>query len=188
MVIAIIAGILLVTLVLACIGSYIVIHKSNKEKDTEEVSKIAVSGKYAAVLRPAADSLAEKKPSKTELEGWLNAQGISKEQKDRYLENWQNSINEIVKTINDGDMNGVTTYRVAVGQKDKNLCRFLPPDHFITRDQINRNAELLPPYCFGSDSVIAPKLPWEKSDGSGGWKAVLPKDGRYEVPDWRQMV
>ena len=188
MVIAIVAGILFVVLVLACIGSYIVVHKSNKEKDTEEITKIAVSGKYAAVLRPVADSLAEKKPGKAELEEWLNAQGISKEQKNKYLEDWQNSINEIIKTVTDGDMNGVTTYRVAVGQKDKNLCQFLPPDHFITRDQINRYAELLPPYCLGSDSIIVPKLPWEKNDDSSGWKAVLPKDGVYEVPNWRQMV
>lgn len=188
MIIAIIAGILLVTMALVFIGIYIVVHNSNKDKETEEVSKIAVSGKYAVVLRSAADLLAEKKPRKVEIEEWLNSQGVGEEQKNRYLKDWQNSINQTIKTINDGDANGVTTYRIAIGQKDGNLCQFLHPDHFITRDQINRYAEILPPYCLGSDSAVTPKLPWEKNDGTDGWKAVLPKDGRYEVPDWRQMV
>ncbi len=188
LVIIIIVAILLLTIILAGIGVYILVHKSNKEKETEEISKIALSGKYSVALRPVADSFAEKKPSITEIEEWLNSQGIGEEQKKKLLEEWQQSINRSIKTINEGDMGGVTTYRIAFGSKDKNICLFLHPDHFITREQINRNAEILPPYCLGSDSAVVPKLPWEKNDGAGGWKAVLPKDGRYDVPEWRQIV
>jgi uncharacterized protein YpmB len=187
MAITIIITILLLTLLLSGIGAYIAIHKSNKEKETEESSKIRQSGRYAVALRSAADSLAEKKPGKAELEEWLNSQGISSEQKSKLLKSWQNSISETIKTINEGDLNGVTTYRVALGPKDKNLCLFLLPDHFITREQISRHAEILPPYCLGSDSTVVPKHPWEKSEETSGWQAVLPKDGHYDVPDWRQI-
>ncbi len=184
MVIAIIAGILFVTLALVFIGSYLVVHRSNREKDTEEIAKIALSGKYSVAFCPVADSLAKKKPGLTELEGWLNSQGIDEEQKKKLLENWQKSINQSIKTVNDGDMNGITTYKIDLGPKDKDICNFLHPDHFITREQINRNAEILPPYYFGSDSVVAPKLPNDK----GGWQSLLPKDGGYEVPDWHRIV
>jgi len=188
MVVAIVIVILLLAVMLSGIGAYIVIHGSNRERETAEVSKIAVSGKYAAVLRPVADSLAEKKPSKAKIEEWLNSQGTSAEQIAKLMENWQNSLNETIKTVNEGDMNGVTTYRIDLGPKDKNLCGFLQKGHFLTRDQINRNAEILPPYCLGSDSRVVPKHAWDNTDETGGWKSVVPKDGNYGVPDWQQIV
>ncbi|MDR1829459.1 MAG: hypothetical protein LBQ76_01675 [Candidatus Fibromonas sp.] len=189
MVIIIIVAILLLTAILAVIGIHISVNKSNKEKETEEISKIAVSGKYSVALRPATDSFAEKKPAMAEIEEWLHFQSIGEEQKKKLLEDWQQSINQSIKTINEGDINGVTTYRIALGPKDKKICGFLHPDHFITREQISRNADILPPYCLGSDSTVVPKLPWEKNDGTtSGWKAVLPKNGGYDIPEWRQIV
>jgi len=187
-VVAIVVAILLLTVVLAGIGAYIVIHGSNSEKEKEEVSKIAVSGKYAAVLRPVADSLADKKPSQQEIEEWLNSQGIGAEQKNSLMENWQSSLNETIKTISEGDINGITTYRIDLGPKDKKICGFLHKDHFLTRDQINRNAEILPPYCLGSDSKVVPKHAWDNTDETGGWKSIVPKDGNYGVPEWQQIV
>jgi len=188
MVIAIIVIILLLTILLSSIGAYIVIHNSNREKEKEEILKIAVSGKYAAVLRPVADELASKKPSEAEIEEWLNSQNIDAEQKKHLVENWQKSLSETIKTVNEGDVNGVTTYRIDLGPKDKRICGFLHKDHFITRDQINRNAEILPPYCLGSDSKVVPKHAWDNTNETGGWKSVVPKDGSYGVPEWRQIV
>jgi hypothetical protein len=186
MVVAIVVAILLLVMILAGIGAYIVVHGSNREKEKEEISKIAMSGKYAAAMCSAADLLAEKKPNKTEIEEWLTAHCHNEKQKNELIVNWQNAINETIKIINDGDLNGVTTYRIEFGPKDKKACQFLHIDHFITREQINRNAELLPPYYFGSDSKVVPKLPWDNKDGTS-WKSVVPKDGQYEVPNWRQI-
>jgi hypothetical protein len=188
MVVIIVVVILLLTIILSGIGAYIVIHSSNSEKEKEEASIIAVSGKYAAVLRPVADSLADKKPSKAEIEKWLYSQGIGTKQKNEFMENWQNSLNETIKTISEGDMNGVTAYRIDLGPKDKNICQFLYRDHFLTREQINKNAEILPPYCLGSDSKVVPKHAWDNADGTGNWKPVVPKDGNYGVPNWQQIV
>jgi len=186
--IAIVIAILLLIVTLSGIGAYIVIHHSNSEKEKEVTSKIAVSGKYAAVLRPVTDSLTEKKPSKAEIEAWLNLQEIDKEQKNFLMEKWQNSLNETIKTISEGDINGTTTYRIDLGPKDKNICNFLHKDHFFTRDQINKNAEILPPYCLGSDSKVVPKHAWDNSEETGGWKSVIPKEGNYGVPNWQQIV
>jgi len=186
MVIAIVAAILLVVIILACIGAYIIVHNSNKEKETEGLSKIAVSGKYAAAMIPAASLLAEKKPKKKEIEEWLSSNCPDEKQRNELIKNWEDSINKTIKTINEGDANGVSTYRVEFGPKDQKLCPFLHQDHFITREQINKYAELLPPYYFGSDSVVVPKLPWDNADGTG-WKAVTPREGQYEIPNWRQI-
>jgi len=184
----IVISILLLAITLTGIGAYIVIHHSNIEKDKEGTAKIAVSGKYAAVLRPMADLLAERKPSKAEIEQWLDLQGVDAAQKKRLMESWQNSLNETIKTVSEGDVNGVTTYRIDLGTKDKGVCKFLHKDHFFTRDQINRNAEILPPYCLGSDSKVVPKHAWDNTGETGGWKSVVPKDGSYGVPNWQQIV
>lgn len=187
MVIAIVAAIMLVVIILACVGAYIVVHNSNKEKEKESISKIAVSGKYAAAMCPAADLLAEKKPGKKEIEEWLNSNCPDEKRKNELIKSWQDSISKTIKTINEGDSNGVTAYRIEFGAKDKEVCPFLHQDHYITREQINKYAELLPPYYFGSDSFVVPKLPWDNKDGTS-WKAVVPKDGKYEIPDWRRMI
>jgi hypothetical protein len=188
MVIAIIVVILLVIAALACYGAYYVILNSNEETEKEKAMKIAMSGKYAVALRPIADVLAEKKPNAAAIEEWLNSQGAGEEQKKLYLESWQNSMAKTIKTINEGDANGITAYRVEVGPKDQSVCQFLHQDNFLTRQQINKYAELLPPYCLGSDSVVVPKQPWDNSDGTGGWKSVMPKNGSYEVPNWKKML
>jgi len=185
---AIVIAILLLAVTLTGIGAYIVIHHSNGEKEREVTAKIAVSGKYAAVLRPVADSLAEKKPSKEKIEKWLDLQGVDLGQKKLLMENWQNSLNETIKTVSEGDINGVTTYRIALGPKDSLICKFLQKGHFFTRDQINHHAEILPPYCLGSDSKVVPKHAWDNTEETGGWKSIVPKDGNYGVPDWQQIV
>jgi hypothetical protein len=176
--------ILVVIITLACIGASIVIKGNNNEKEKEETSKILLSGKYSIALIPATQLLSEKKPSKAQLEEWLNSQSISEDQKTKYLEIWQNSLDETIKTINEGDINEVKTFQIVVGPKSKNICHFLPSDNFITRDQITKNAEILPPYFFGCDCSVIPKLP----TGNDNWQPVASKDGIYDVPDWRQMV
>jgi len=188
MVITIIVLILLVTVALSCYGVYVVVSNSNKEKANEEASKIAISGKYAAALIPAAELLAEKKPTIAQLEEWLASQNLNEAQKTEYLNSWKKAIDETIKTINDGDANGITAYRVVIGERDKTVCKFLHIDNFITRNQISKNSEILPPYCFGSDSILVAKQPWDNADGTGGWRSVVPNEGNYGVPDWRQLV
>ncbi len=188
MVISIIVAIIVITASLAAFGVYIVVHGSNREKDTELSSKIAVSGKYAAAMLPIEDALAEKKPNEEEIKEWLKSQNVSEEKIEELLKSWKNSIDETVKTINDGDTNGITTYRIAFGPFDEKVCPFLNKDQFLTRVQLNSNAELLPPYYPGSDSKVIPKHAWDNPDVAGGWQSVLPKDGKYEVPDWKRVI
>jgi len=184
MVISIIVVILIITIALSAVGAYIVVKNHNAEKEKEETTKILLSGKYSVALIPIAECLAQKKPSKAELEEWLNFQGLNEDQKNEYLENWQNSIDEIVRTINEGDINEVKAYQIIVGKKSEGMCGFLPPDNFVTREQITKNSEILPPYFFGCDCKVIPKLPTREST----WKPVVPKDEIYDVPNWRQMV
>jgi hypothetical protein len=185
MVYAIILAIIIITVVLAGIGAYIVIHRSAEEEKPAAV--IQMSGQYAVVLRPVRQSLEETKPSREAMERWLVQERFSEHQRDDFLTGWENALEKTIRIVDEGDREGITAYRIVLGPKDRLVCDFLPKDNnYITREQIRNHPEILPPYYFGSDSTLAPKHPWEDSSKQG-WKPVLPVEGKYRVPDWRQV-
>lgn len=184
-VILIVVTIVVLSVILAAIGAYVVIH-SSAEKEVA-APQIDVSGQYAVVVKPARMSLEGVKPSDDEVKNWLGSQNLSPEQQESYFAEWKRVYDETVKTIDEGDRNGTVTYRIEIGPKAKRYCTFLNDDNFITREQIRNHAELLPPYVVGCDCRLLPKLPWE-NPGKAGWKAVVPENGKYNVPDWRQLA
>lgn len=185
-VILIVVAIVVLSIILAAIGAYVVIH-STGNKEEEAPPPIDVSGQYAVVLRPARVSMESAKPSEHEAAEWLNSQDLPAEEKSRLMAEWKRVYEETVRTVDEGDKNGTVTYRIELGPKGKGYCSFLPEDNFITREQIRNHAELLPPYVFGCDCRLLPKFPWE-NPGKAGWKAVVPQNGKYAVPDWRQIA
>jgi hypothetical protein len=141
------------------------------------------------VVRPARESLTNVKPSEVSLRSWLETQEqLTPEQREDYIRRWNATLEETIRTIDEGDKNGTVTYRIELGPKGKNYVHFVDEDNFITREQIRNHAEILPPYVLGCDCKLLPKQPWENPSKSG-WKAVVPSHGStYEVPDWRQLA
>lgn len=184
----IIIAIIVLSIVLAGIGAYVVIHNTDEKEKEETKPIIDVSGQYAVVVRPARESLNAVKPSEASLRSFLDTQNISQEQKESLIAQWNATLEETIRTIDEGDKNGTATYRIEIGPKGKNYCNFVSEDNFITREQIRNHAEILPPYVLGCDCRILPKQPWENPSKSG-WKAVIPTHGNtYDVPDWRQLA
>ena len=179
--------IIILSVILAGIGAYVVIHSADEKEEVKPV--IDVSGKYAVVVRPARESITAVKPSENSIRAWLETQEqLTPEQRKEYLDKWNASIEETIKTIDDGDQNGTVTYRIELGPKGKEYVKFVHEENFITREQIRNHAEILPPYVLGCDCKLLPKQPWENPSKSG-WKAVVPSHGStYEVPDWRQLA
>ncbi len=184
-VILIVITIVLLSVILAAIGAYVVIHSSESKEPT--VPPIDVSGQYAVVVKPARLSMESVKPTIADLKNWLATQNLSESEQERLLNNWRKTEEETIRTIDEGDKNGTVTYRIELGPKGRTYCSFLSDDNFITREQIRNHAELLPPYVFGCDCRLLPKLPWE-NPGKAGWKAIIPDNGKYLVPNWRQIV
>lgn len=182
----IVIAIIVLSLILAGIGAYIFVHNSNDKEDARPI--IDVSGQYAAVQNSTRDTIAAVKPSEAAILSWLESQGIPPEKSKELIDQWNQSLEETIRTIDEGDKNGTATYRIAVGEKGKKYCRFVDEDSFITREQIRHHAELLPPYVLGCDCKLMPKQPWE-TPSEAGWKAVIPSHGNtYDVPDWRQLA
>lgn len=183
----IIIAIVLLSIILAGIGAYVVIHSSDEKEEAKPV--IDVSGQYAVVVRPARESLTAVKPAEASLRSWLETQQqLTKEEREDYIRQWNADLEATIKTIDEGDRNGIATYRIELGPKGKQYCKFVSEDNFVTREQIRNHAEILPPYVFGCDCKLLPKQPWENPSKSG-WKPVIPTRGNsYDVPDWRQFA
>jgi hypothetical protein len=184
--IIIVIAIVLLSIVLAGIGIYVGTRNSDEKEQSKPV--IDVSGQYAAIGRPARETLTAVKPSEASIRAWLETQDLTPEQRLSYIEQWNNTLEETIRTIDEGDKNGTATYRIVLGPKGKNYCKFVSEENFITREQIRNHAEILPPYVLGCDCKLLPKQPWENPSKSG-WKAVIPTHGNtYSIPDWRQLA
>lgn len=184
--IIIVIAIIVLSIILAAIGAYVIIHSSDEKDEPKQV--IDVSGQYAVVVRPARESLEAVKPSDASLRSWLDTQNMAPEQRDALIAQWHRTMEETIKTIDEGDRTGTATYRIVLGPKGRNYCKFVNEENFITREQIRNHAEILPPYVLGCDCKLLPKQPWENPSKSG-WKAVVPSRGSsYDVPDWRQLA
>ncbi|MCF0216344.1 MAG: hypothetical protein HUK21_07720 [Fibrobacteraceae bacterium] len=182
----IVIAIIVLSIILAAIGAYVVIHSTSEKEEPKQV--IDVSGQYAVVVRPARESLTAVKPSETSVKAWLETQNLTSDQKSSLLAQWNATMEETIRTIDEGDRNGTVTYRIELGPKGKNYCHFVSEENFITREQIRNHAEILPPYVLGCDCKLLPKQPWENPSKSG-WKAVVPTHGSgYDIPDWRQLA
>lgn len=185
MVLTVVIAIILLSVILAGIGAYIVINSSDEKE--KPLSIIDVSGQYAVLVRPVRMSMEERKPAIDEVKAWLASKNIDEEKAAKYLQDWLASYEETVRVVDEGDRNGTVTYRIVLSESAKERCTFLTEDNYITREQIRNHAEILPPYYFGCGCKLVPKLPWE-NPGKAGWKSVVPEDGQYKVPDWRQFA
>lgn len=184
-IIFVLIAIVLLSLVLAGLGAYVVIHNSDEKEKAPAV--IDVSGQYAVLVRPARESIERVKPPIEDVKEWLFSSGVNAEDQVRLLDSWKKSIDDAVRVIDEGDKNGTVTYRVVIGPKSRPFCTFMSDDNYITREQIRNHAEILPPYVLGCDCRLVPKLPWE-NPGKAGWKALIPENGAYHVPDWRHIA
>ncbi|NLB63477.1 MAG: hypothetical protein GX801_05140 [Fibrobacter sp.] len=182
--------IILFALALAAIGAWVAIQSRNNQDEAELSKKIERSGSYGVLRHSIREDLKHAKPAMAEIKAWLQQpeQNLSPEQVDNYIQQWQNSLDQVISTVEEGDSEGISTFRILIKDKDKDLCCFLHEDNFITREQIHNHPYLLPPYYPGCSCELTLKQPWDNPSKSG-WKSLLPQeDGKYKVPDWRQLA
>lgn len=189
MVILVIVIIIILAVALSAIGAWIVIQGRN-EQDHSAEAPIDRSGSYAVLRHSIRDDLDRVKPSMNELESWLRQpeRKLNSEQVKTYLDKWKSDVDATVATVEEGDRERISTFRVLLAPKDRDRCPFLHADNFLTREQIQNHPQLLPPYYPGCDSRLVLKQPWD-NPSKAGWKSVIPQDGgSYAVPDWRQLA
>jgi hypothetical protein len=178
-----------ILIILSCliffgIGLYIVLQK--KPDEAELPPSIFQSGVYSLLRKSPAESLRAIKPSAEDIKNWLienDHSNIAEVQS----ELWEKMLQKSISIVEKGDIEGTQTYRFHLEDVDVNMCGFLSKDSYITREMIYNHPELLPPFTIGSNASLMSKEAWDNQSKSG-WTPILPVDGKYDIPDWRQIV
>jgi len=178
--------IIILSLILVGFGAYVVIGEKSSEEDPRE--EIKQSGMFSVYAKSPRDDLTRIRPSSEEITTFLNQQTqLSTAQREKLLQDWEDHLADTIKTIEEGYAKGVQTFRYTFTEKDLQLCPFLSEGNYITKEQIYNYPELLPPFYPGCGVKLVSKESWDNQDNSG-WKPLLPKEGKYSVPDWRQIA
>ena len=173
-------------LILVVIGFYTMIQKDNEE-DNDSPS-IHESGVFSLIRKSPREDLLELRPSKEKIISFLSnhEREFSPEDIESMSEKWEQAILDNIRVVEEGDKNGVQTYRFQLAEKDKTLCPFINEGSYITREQIYNFPELIPPYYIGCDCTLHSKEAWDDHEQTN-WTPLLPEGGQYDIPHWKNI-
>lgn len=160
-----VAVIFIVFLVLAAL--YI----SMQKKDVDEEGKMPVihtSGIYSVIRKSPRENVFSVKPDSAAVKAFLatatqDALGRPLGGKDReeLLKSYTDGLEKSLKLIEDGDRIGVQRFIIRFGKKCE-PCRVFSGDRFyITREDIFKHPELIPPYYAGCRCELFSESEWK---------------------------
>ncbi len=178
------AVLILVTLFLA--GLYVALQKKNEEE--EQTPQIHHSGVYR-LRRSPREALLTAKPSEKDLQDRLAdpqvKASLSPREVQALLNLWRDQTELNLRIIEEADIKEIRTFQFEIPASQTSALLAFPPGTYVTRDQLGAHAELIPPFQLGCKAILTPRNAWE----GGDWKPLLPAvEGRYHVPDWRNLV
>ncbi len=130
---------------------------SKQENDEPgEIPKIHASGIYSVVRQSPRMQIDAVKPSEDEIRQYLSEENvnlggrvISPEQADALISLWKRALEHNVQTVEEGDKSGVEFYFYELGENDTECGTMISKGHFVTREQIFKNPQLIPPFHLG---------------------------------------
>lgn len=181
--------ILIIILILVAVGFGASIVIGDKSSEEDPRTKVEKSGKYNVNVRPLREELGKVKPTAEKIRSFLeeNHSHLGSEKIEELTVRWNQSLDETIAVVEEGYEQDVQTFRYVFTEADKKVCTFLDNGNYITREQIYNHPELLPPFYVGCQVKLVSKEAWEAGDG-GGWMPITPREGKYPIPDWRQLA
>ena len=132
------------------------ITKQRLENERDSQSVIHTSGIYSIVRKSPREDVERIKPSEKEIIQYLTAQNVdihenqlTEDDKKALLESWKETLEDSIQVVEDGDKEGLEFYYYDP-QGEDDVCKdFLEKGHFITRQDIFKHPELIPPFHLG---------------------------------------
>jgi len=165
---ALISIILLIILMLIAIKTGLNRGHTSDEPVLQPV--IHASGIYSIVKKSPRESILAKKPSTEDIGKYLSGQNVDKEggelseqDKSRLMEHWKSDIEESIATIEKGDLEGIEFYYYEYSPVDCPVCRnHISRGKFVTREEIFRYPDIIPPLHLGCTCRLLPHHGKEK--------------------------
>lgn len=192
---ALIGILFFLVLVLLAVRFGIVKQRLENERETQAV--IHTSGIYSIVRKSPREDLARIKPSEEEINQYLADQNVDIQgnhltdaTKGQLLSEWQKSCERSIVEIENGDANGLEFYYYTF-QNDDPACKpFINKGHFITRQELFKHPELIPPFHLGCTCTIKCHHETEvlRDTSEIGLRPFLQDGELPPLPEWKTIV
>ena len=196
MAIALISVILLLFLVLIAIKTGL--NRGRVTDDPGIQPVIHASGIYSIVKKSPRESVLADKPSHEEIVQYISQSNVDKEgvplsenEKTLLVKYWENGIIENIETIEKGDVEGIEFYYYEFSPVDCPVCqRHITRGKFVTREEIFRHPEIIPPLHLGCTCKLLPHHGKEKLRETTEL-SMLPLFKNQEppqLPEWKTIT
>ncbi|MBL8025273.1 MAG: hypothetical protein JNL74_02620, partial [Fibrobacteres bacterium] len=165
-----------------------------KKEDVEEekVSVIHTSGIYSVIRKSPRDNVHPAKPTKEAIAGFLgtvekdlNGDELTETDRQRAAASYAEELENSIKTVEEGDRNGIQRF-VVDAEMDSTVCQpFKEKKYFLTREDVYRHPELLPPFFAGCRCRIVPDPSAVPSNDLVHYRIA---SGPFPLPGWRNVL
>jgi hypothetical protein len=190
-----VVGLVILALVLGGISTLRRRQASASKGSGDEGAPIYASGVFSLIRKSPRETVLARTPSLSSVSEVLSkashpvSQSISTwGTPEGYLKKWRETAELCIHNVEKGDKDGVQTYRYDVPVTCGEICAAFGGDTYVTREQLHAQVGLIPPFHLGCGCVLLTREAWQSGGDSAGWSPLLPVNGEYQVPDWRNVV
>ncbi|HEX2955189.1 MAG TPA: hypothetical protein VHO70_00050 [Chitinispirillaceae bacterium] len=153
------------------------------------------SGIYSIVRKTPRDALLKVKPTEEEIRKYLSALNenlctLASNEIEEIVKNWNTSMENSIKAVEIGDNNSVEFYFFDFDTVDCPICNnFIKKGQFVTREEIYKHPELLPPFHLNCSTILHPHHGKEdlRETTELGMMPFFKHGIRPALPDWKSM-
>lgn len=193
---ALISIILLIILMLIAIKTGL-----NRGQTTDEPTGqpvIHASGIYSIVKKSPRESAFAQRPPREDILQYLSGQNVdsegeqlSQKEKDLLIGQWEADVEASIATIEKGDLEGIEFYYYEFVPNDCPVCRnHVSRGKFVTREEIFRYPDIIPPLHLGCTCKLLPHHGREKLRETTelGMLPLFRNQKPPSLPDWKMIT
>ncbi len=168
-----------------------------EESGPDHPSIIHTSGIYSIVRKSPRESIDKHKPSEKEISQYLNSQNvdingkhISEQDKEDIISFWNSSLENSIEEVEEGDIKGLEFYYYDFEENDPVCMNYIDKGHFITREDIYKYPELLPPFHLGCKCMLKCHHGVEhiKDTTELGMHPFIQNETLPPLPNWKSIL
>lgn len=184
-------------LVLILIAIRFGISKQKSESERENLPVIHTSGIYSIVRKSPREDVEAVKPAKKEISQYLTDKNVdiheiklSDSDKNALISLWNTTLENSINEIEEGDKKGLEFYYYDFKEDDEVCKKFLSKGSFITRQEIYKHPELIPPFHLGCRCILKCHHGIEKLKDTTaiGMRPFLRDGNVLPLPEWKHIL
>jgi hypothetical protein len=177
-------------IVLVVLAMYISLQKREIVEDNN-MPIIHTSGIYSVIRKSPRDNVYTAKPSKEEVRAYLASQSkdvegkpLSETDREKAAADFSARLESSLKAVEEGDKMGVQRFEIRTSPQCAPCRKFAEARYFITREDVYRHPEVLPPFYPGCSCSLVPELEKLFGDDMSHFKV---EGGDFSVPSWKNI-